>query len=81
MEQFSLFSSLGGFVYKQLYNVHVRIILQPAREYMQTSHSTLLDHVTEVVYLVKQIDLTKKTEAALQELDTGNKESIQVREG
>ena len=48
---------------------------------MQTSHSTLLDHVTEVVYLVKQIDLTKKTEAALQELDTGNKESIQVREG
>lgn len=48
---------------------------------MKTTHSTLLDHIAEVVYLVKQIDLTKKTEEALQDLDSGNKESIQTEIG
>ena len=45
---------------------------------MRTGHSSVLDHVTEVVYLVKQIELTKKTQQALDSLDSGDKHSVQV---
>ena len=67
------------------YAVHLRLFmcaccvcLQPEKEYMRTGHSSVLDHVTEVVYLVKQIELTKKTQQALDSLDSGDKHSVQV---
>ena len=53
-------------------------IFQPKVEYVEAGRSNFLDHVSEVVYLVKQIDLTKKTQEALEQLDAGNKESMQV---
>ena len=40
--------------------------------------SWTLDHVAEVVYLVTQIQLTKQTNEALEELDKGDKDAIQV---
>ena len=52
--------------------------LQPMMERVPVGHSGVLDHVTEVVYLVKQIELTKKTSEALKALDDGNKDSLQV---
>ena len=47
-------------------------------ERVPVGHSGVLDHVTEVVYLVKQIELTKKTSEALKALDDGNKDSLKV---
>ena len=47
-------------------------------ERVPVGHSGVLYHVTEVVYLVKQIELTKKTSEALKALGDGNKDSLKV---
>ncbi|XP_064650622.1 uncharacterized protein LOC135502065 isoform X3 [Lineus longissimus] len=48
----------------------------PAREDRE-SKSWTLDHVTEIVYLVTQIQMTQQVEQALADVEGGNKEAIQ----
>ena len=40
--------------------------------------SWTLDHVTEIVYLATQIQMTEQVEQALTELEGGNKDALKV---
>ena len=41
--------------------------------------SWILDHITEIVHLVTQIQMTKEIEQTLNDTDGGNKDAFQVQ--
>ena len=49
-----------------------------AKESQEGGRSWMLEHVTEVVYLATQIQITEQMEACMKSLADGNKDAIQV---
>lgn len=49
-------------------------------ENKNSQSSWTLDHVSEVVYLATQVQMTETIETALKEMESGNKDKLEVSE-